>query len=374
MATYNIAVLPGDGIGKEIVREGIKVLQAVQDVFGGTLAFTFETFDAGAERFLRTGVVMPEGVFEHCKASDAMFMGAIGLPEARHPDGREVNGDVIFKLRFDLDLYAGVRPVKLLPGIPGPLRNIAKGIDYVVVRENVEGLYASRNGGCNVRDEVVTDTIVVTRTGTRKVVDYAFRLAARRKGRPLDGKSVVSCVDKANVLKSYAFFRKIFSEVAAGYPSIGSEYVYVDAMTAYQVLCPERYDVLVAENMFGDIISDLSSATVGGLGLAPSGDIGDTHGLFQSAHGSAPDIAGKDIANPIATVLSAAMMLEWLGDTRHDETARRGGEMIHAAVEEVLSRGDVRTPDIGGRSRCSEMGDALVAAVLEFSESKASKA
>lgn len=363
MPTYNIAVLPGDGIGKEIVREGIKVLGALEEVFGKALSFTFESFDAGAERFLKTGVTMPEGVFEHCRASDAMFMGAIGLPEARHPDGREVNGDVIFKLRFDLDLYAGVRPVKLLPGVPGPLRNISKGIDYVVVRENIEGLYASRNGGCNVRDEVVTDTIIVTRTGTRKIVDYAFRLASRRKGRPLDGKKVVTCVDKANVLKSYAFFRKIFNEVAAGYPDIGNECVYVDAMTAYQVLCPERYDVLVAENMFGDIISDLSSASVGGLGLAPSGDVGDSHGLFQSAHGTAPDIAGKDIANPIATILSAAMMLDWLGERKSDRTTLKAGEMIHEAVDAVLKTGTVRTPDIGGNSRCSEMGDAVAAAV-----------
>jgi 3-isopropylmalate dehydrogenase len=363
MAQYKIAVLPGDGIGKEITREGVKVLQAVEDVLGKSMSFEFEHFDAGAERFLKTGVAMPEGVFDQCRAADAIFMGAIGLPEARHPDGREVNGDVIFKLRFDLDLYAGVRPVKLLPGIPGPLRNISKGIDYVVVRENIEGLYASRNGGCNVRDEVVTDTIIVTRTGTKKIVDYAFRLARRRGGRPLDGRKIVTCVDKANVLKSYAFFRKVFNEVAEGYTDVGTECIYVDAMTAYQVLCPERFDVLVAENMFGDIISDLSSATVGGLGLAPSGDIGDGHGLFQSAHGSAPDIAGKDIANPIATILSAAMLLDWLGDTRGDSSALDGGRLIRDAVDHVLEKKEVRTPDIGGSSRCTDMGDTIAAKI-----------
>lgn len=367
MATYKIAVLPGDGIGKEIIREGIKVLRAVEEVFGKSLTFTFENFDAGAERFLKTGVTMPDGVFDQCKEADAIFMGAIGLPEARYPDGREVSGDVIFKLRFDLDLYAGVRPVKLYPCIPGPLRDISKGIDYVIVRENIEGLYASRNGGCNVRNEVVTDTIIVTRTGTRKIVDYAFRLAARRNGRPLDGKSIVTCVDKANVLKSYAFFRKIFQEIAAEYPQIENECVYVDAMTAYQVLCPERFDVVVAENMFGDIISDLSSATVGGLGLAPSGDIGDNYGLFQPAHGSAPDIAGKNIANPIATILSAAMMLEWLGDKKTDSIAAKAGSMIHKAVNNVLEKGDHRTPDIGGNSSCSEMGNAVVAMISSSS-------
>ncbi len=365
MASYRIAVLPGDGIGPEITEEGVRTLRTVEDIYGGAVRFEYETFDAGAERWLKTGVVMPDGVFEHCRDSDAMLMGAIGLPEARHPDGREVNGDVIFKLRFDLDLYAGVRPVKLLPRIPGPLRETNRGIDYVVVRENVEGLYASRNGGCLLRDELTTDTIIITRAGTTKVVDYAFRLAGRRNGRPTDGKRLVSCVDKANVLKSYAYFRKVFTEVAQKYPEIEYEYVYVDAMTAYQVLDPSRFDVMVAENMFGDIISDLSSATVGGLGLAPSGDVGDTHGLFQSAHGSAPDIAGKGIADPVATILSVAMLLDWLGERKSDDNLMEAGEKVRQAVDAVLEEGSVRTPDIGGRSSTRQFGDAVLAALKQ---------
>ena len=364
MATYKIAVLPGDGIGPEITREGVKTLDAVQKAFGSAFGFEYESFDAGAERFLRTGVTMPEGVFEHCRDADAMLMGAIGLPEARFPDGREVNGDVIFKLRFDLDLYAGVRPVKLLPKIPGPLADCGAGIDYVVVRENVEGLYASRNGGCLLRDEVATDTIIVTRAGTAKVVDYAFRLASRRQGRPSDGRRIVSCIDKANVLRSYAFFRKVFTETAAGYPEIGHDFVYVDAMTAYQVLAPSRFDVVVAENMFGDIISDLSSATVGGLGLAPSADVGDSHGLFQSAHGSAPDIAGRGIANPIATILSTAMLADWLGERRGDAALVEGAEAIRMAVDAVLEDGSTRTRDIGGTASTEEFGDAVVRELL----------
>lgn len=363
MSTYKIAVLPGDGIGKEITREGVKAMEAAAAHYGDAFGFEYETFDVGAELFLETGIAMPEGVFESCRDADAMLMGAIGLPEARFPDGREVNGEVIFKLRFDLDLYAGVRPVRLLPGVPGPLRDTGPGIDYVVVRENVEGLYASRNGGCVLRDEVATDTIIITRAGTTKVVDFAFRLAQRRAGRPRDGQTLVSCIDKANVLKSYAYFRKVFGEVASRYPDVAHDTVYVDAMTAYQVLDPGRFDVVVAENMFGDIISDLSSATVGGLGLAPSADVGDTHGLFQSAHGSAPDIAGRNIANPVATILSVAMLFDWLGERRRDETLLQAAQRVREAVDSVLAEGSVRTPDIGGSSSTSELGDAVADAI-----------
>lgn len=363
MSSYKIAVLPGDGIGPEVTAEAVKVLQTAERLYGFHLEM--ESFDAGAERFLRTGVSMPEDTFDHCKAADAMLMGAIGLPEARHPDGREVNGDVIFRLRFDLDLYAGVRPCRLFEGVESPLRDTSKGIDYVIVRENVEGLYASRTGGCNVRGEVATDTIIMTRTGITKIADFAFRLARKRKGRPLDGASIVTCVDKANVLSSYAYFRRIFDEVADGYPDIGRDYAYVDAMTLFQVLSPYHYDVVVAENMFADIISDLSSATMGGLGMAGSGDIGDHHALFQSAHGTAPSIAGQNIANPIATILSASMMLEWLGERNQDESLLRAASQIEESVALVLKEGRAKTRDIGGQSRTSDFGDAVVKALQD---------
>ena len=362
MATYKIAVLPGDGIGSEIINEAVKVLNAIQEIYG-SLKFETEFFDAGAEGFLKTGMAMPEGVFDHCQAADAVLMGAIGLPEARHPDGTEVGGDVIFRLRFDLDLYAGVRPVKLFPGVPSPLRDVSKGIDYVIVRENIEGLYASRVGGCNVRGEVATDTLIITRTGTRKVTNYAFKLAQRRKGRPLDGKSFVTCVDKSNVLRSYAFFRSVYDEVAAGYSEIGRDYAYVDAMTVYQVLNPYNFDVVVAENMFGDIISDLSGATVGGLGMAPSGDIGDNYGMFQPSHGSAPTIAGKNLANPLATILSTSMMLDWLGERNGDSQAIEASKKVEAAVASVLKEGKFLTVDLGGRAGTSQIGNAIVTAL-----------
>jgi 3-isopropylmalate dehydrogenase len=365
MSSYKISVLPGDGIGPEVTAEAVKVLKETERLLGFQLEM--EAFDAGAERFLRTGVTMPEEVFDHCKAADAMLMGAIGLPEARHPDGREVNGDVIFRLRFDLDLYAGVRPCKLFEGVQSPLRDVSKGIDYVIVRENVEGLYASRTGGCNVRGEVATDTIIMTKTGITKISEFAFRLAQKRKGRPIDGISLVTCVDKANVLSSYAYFRQIFNQVGERYKDIHKDYAYVDAMTLFQVLNPHNYDVVVAENMFADIISDLSSATMGGLGLAASGDIGDHHALFQSAHGTAPSKAGKNIANPIATILSASMMLDWLGERHKDDRLIAAANSIDVAVALVLKEGRVKTSDIGGRSRTSDVGDAIVA-VLQAQE------
>lgn len=362
MGSYDIAVLPGDGIGPEVVAAARQVLdRAIARTPG--LHLNYQEYPAGAELYLRTGVALPPETFEACKTADAMLYGAMGLPDALLPDGTEVHGEVMFKLRFDLDLYAGIRPIKLYPGIPGPLRNPGRGIDYVVIRENCEGLYTSRGGGTLLRNEVSTDTLVVTRVGTTKVVNAAFKLAQQRNGRLLDGKKVVTCCDKANVLRSYAFFRRVFNDVAEGYLEIGRDYAYVDAMTLYQVLRPDAYDVIVAENMFGDIISDLGAATVGGLGMAPSGDVGDKHGLFQPTHGTAPDIAGKGIANPIATILSGRMMLDWLAERNHDEAAARAAAMIERAVEQVLAEGKVRTPDIGGTSSTGEMTHAVCAAV-----------
>ncbi|MBB6637317.1 isocitrate/isopropylmalate dehydrogenase family protein [Cohnella thailandensis] len=366
MNVYKIAVLPGDGIGTEITNEALKVLNTVQAHLGAR--FELESFDAGAERYLRTGLTMPEETFDHCKNADAILMGAIGLPEARHPDGREVNGDVIFRLRFDLDLYAGVRPVKLYDGIVSPLRDVSRGIDYVIVRENIEGLYASRTGGCNVRGEVATDTIIMTKTGIEKISRYAFRLAEKRKGRLSDGASMVTCVDKANVLSSYAYFRKVFDSVGDQFAAIKRDYVYVDAMTLFQVMNPQMFDVVVAENMFADIISDLSSATVGGLGMAPSGDIGDKHALFQPAHGTAPSIAGKNIANPYAMILSLSMMLNWLGDKHADDKLLAAGDGIEQAVKRILASGGAKTADIGGNSSTSDVGDAVVKALRESAE------
>ena len=202
----------------------------------------------------------------------------------------------------------------------------------MIIRENLEGLFASYGGGCLVNDEVATDTLVVTRKGVDRVAEFAFQLSERRNGRPSDGRKLVTCVDKANVFRSYAFFRKVFEEVATRHPSIGHEAVYVDAMSLYMVLNPAAYDVVVTENQFGDILSDLGAALVGGLGLAPSAEVGDRHALFQPSHGTAPQLAGRDLANPLATMLSGAMMLDWLGERHDDEAALQAARRIEVAV------------------------------------------
>jgi 3-isopropylmalate dehydrogenase len=210
---------------------------------------------------------------------------------------------------------------------------------------------------------VATDTLVVTRPGTARICRRAFELARRRGGAPADGQRRVTCVDKANVLKSYAFFREVFDEVAADYPEIQAEHRYIDAMAMYLVREPSRYDVIVAENMFGDILSDLGAATIGGLGMAPSADIGDHHALFQPCHGTAPDIAGTGAANPLAMILSAGLMLEWLAERHEHPEAGAAARRIQAAVDMVLGAGSPRTPDLGGRDATAAVGDAVAAAL-----------
>ncbi|MEX2558779.1 MAG: isocitrate/isopropylmalate family dehydrogenase, partial [Pirellulales bacterium] len=254
---------------------------------------------------------MPSSVLDDCLAADAVFLAAIGLPDVRMPDGTEAAPLMMVGLRRAMGLHAALRPIKLYPGVPCPLGDVATGIDFVIVRENLEGLFASFGGGAMVGDAVATDTLVITRDGTTKVCETAFRLAARRGGRPLDGKKLVTGVDKANVFRSFAFFRKVFQDVAVQHPNVAAESTYVDAASLYMVQNPQAFDVIVTENQFGDILSDLGAALVGGLGLAPSAEIGEYHGLFQPSHGTAPQLAGKDVANPLATILSGAMLLDW---------------------------------------------------------------
>jgi 3-isopropylmalate dehydrogenase len=360
---YAIALLPGDGIGPEVVAEARRVLERVVLLSGGEVDLELETFDVGAGAWRRTGKAMSDDTFTACASADAMLLGAVGLPDARHPDGREAGSDAMFRLRFDLDLYAGIRPIKLYPGSPTALADVGSGIDYVVVRENVEGVYAGRHGGSRVVGEVAADTSIVTRAGTTRIVREAFEQAARRSGAPADGVSRVTCVDKANVLASYAFFREVASEVAASYPDIAFDALYVDAAALHLVRSPSSFDVLVAENMFGDILSDLGAATVGGLGVAPSADLGERHAVFQATHGSAPDIAGAGVANPLATILSAGLMLDWLGRRSDDAVAVSAARWIEAAVSAAIRSGTASTPDLGGSAGTTACCDAVLAAL-----------
>ncbi|MEM9410088.1 MAG: isocitrate/isopropylmalate family dehydrogenase, partial [Planctomycetota bacterium] len=312
MGNYRIAVLPGDGIGPEITDACDLVLEKIVDVVPD-LSLECTRYSAGAEHYRQHGVTLPDYVTEACLAADAVLLAAIGMPDVRNPDGTEVQPEMMVGLRRALDLHSAPRPVKLFTGVPTPLADPGKGIDIVIVRENLEGLFASFGGGAVVESTCATDTMVITRAGTEKVCRCAFELARQREGRPLDGRKTVTCVDKANVFRSFAFFREVFFDIAKEFPDIHAEAVYVDAMSLYMVQDPDAYDVLVMENQFGDILSDLGAGLVGGLGMAPSAELGQNHALFQPSHGSAPTIAGQNIANPIAMILSAVMMLRWLG-------------------------------------------------------------
>ncbi|MEN9629189.1 MAG: hypothetical protein RJA10_2416 [Pseudomonadota bacterium] len=359
MTPYDIVTIDGDGIGPEVCQSAVTVLR---QACGSRLRFT--PADGGAAHYAKTGAVLPEHTFVACRDAHATLHGAAGLPGITYPDGTEVGNDLHLRLRFRLDLYANVRPIKLYRGVSSPLSGWQAGqIDYVIVRENTEGLYASRGAGVNLRDELCTDTLVVTRKGVERVARFSFELARRRNGAPRDGQRRVTVCDKANILKSYAFFRAVCNEVAAGYPDVAVDHAYADAITVHLLKKPDFYDVIVAENMFGDIISDLGAGTVGGLGIAASAELGDGHGLFQGAHGSAPDIAGQDAASPLATILSGALMLHWLADRHGDDELRAAAQRVDRAVQDVLARGDAVPRDLGGSARCSEMTDAVCRAL-----------
>ncbi|MEE9274362.1 MAG: isocitrate/isopropylmalate dehydrogenase family protein [bacterium] len=351
MQTYRIVVIPGDGIGPELIEAALAVLEAVQEV-GGGFALEMEEHPAGAAHYAAHGRSMSEETLAACRSADAILKGPVGDPAVRTPEGTEAGllGGV---LRGGLDLFANVRPIKLYPGAPCPLKGYEAGrIDYVVMRENTEGLYASRDKGVG-GENAVADTMLMTRPGVERIVRAAFETSRRRGGAPGDGARRVTCVDKSNVLKSYAFFRRIFHEVAEEHPDVEADVIYADACAQALVLQPERFDVLVAENFIGDIISDLGGATIGGLGMCPSGNFGETLAYFEPVHGSAPDIAGKGIANPLSQILSAAMMLEKIGE---GEAAGR----VERAVWDALAGGEIR---LDGRGRALEGTRAAAEAV-----------
>ncbi len=355
MPSYNITTIDGDGIGPEVCQSAVAVLR---QACGERLRF--DAKPGGAGHYLATGAVLPDETLAACRASHAILHGAAGLPSVTYPDGTEVGNDLHLQLRFKLDLFANVRPIRLYAGVQSPLRDWQAGqIDYVIVRENTEGLYASRGAGINLRGELATDSLVVTRKGVERVSRFAFELSRQRKGAPRDGVRRVTVCDKANILRSYAFFRAVFDEVGADYPDVQRDYAYADAITVHMLKKPDFYDVIVAENMFGDIISDLGAGTVGGLGIAASAELGHHHGLFQGAHGSAPDIAGQNLASPVATILSGAMMLRWLSTTHADAQLLRDAERVEAAVEAVLERGQTVPHDLGGSARCTDITEAV---------------
>jgi 3-isopropylmalate dehydrogenase len=360
MHTFHIVVLPGDGIGVEIMDACLALLDRLAPRAGG-FRLAFEHHRAGATLYRETGVSLPEETARACERCDAILFGAMGLPDVRTPEGTEIAPQL--ELRHALDLYAGVRPIRAIPGIPLPLADPrARQIDLVLVREQSEGWFYGRYHPRELpaaTDHAAYDLGRITRRGSERLFEFAFRLAARRQARnPAKGR--VTCVDKANVHRGFALMRKVFWEVAARHPGIAADDAYVDAMALDLVRKPWAYDVLPTENQFGDILSDLGAALIGGMGLAPSADLGDEHGLFQPAGGTAPDIAGQGIANPTAMFLSAAMMLDWLGE-RHGvpqcvEAARR----IESGVDQVFGSGRVLSAEFGGRDGTAAITRAVI--------------
>ncbi len=359
MTTFKIAVFDGDGIGPEIMAPTVELLRkicALSDAFD----LEFTSLPAGAGHYRDHGVALPPASIAAARTCDAILLSAMGLPDVRYPDGTECVPQI--ELRMELDLYAGVRPVFVQPGQDVPLKSErVSEIDFVLVRESIEGLFAPSGASEQIGDTEARETMVITRDVSEKLFDFAFKLAQRRKetGR---GIGRVTCVDKANVFPALAFFRKIFNERAANFPDIETQTAYVDAMALWMVQRPWEFDVLVTENMFGDILSDLGAGIMGSLGLAPSADIGDDHAVFQPCHGTAPDIAGKGLANPMAMILSAAMMLEWLAQSSPITELQDFGETLRRAVSDVLVAQEHLTADLGGTANTDQVADAVLAA------------
>ncbi len=350
-----IAVLPGDGIGPEVTNAGLEVLQALART-RPALEFEWRHFTGGAQQYADTGTAFSEESMQALGQCDAILFGAIGLPDIRYPNGTEISTQIDIRERYEL--YAGVRPVRAMPNTPAVLADPrAKHIDFTVLREQTEGFFYSR-GKREVDDAGAHDHARITRRGCERLFDFAFRLAREGKARGRPGK--VTCVDKANVLTSMAYMRSQFTECARKNPDVAVDYCYVDAMALNLVRKPWEYDVIVTENLFGDILSDLAGGLVGGLGLAPSGDIGDRHAMFQPAHGSAPDIAGRNIANPTAMILSCAMMLEWLGARHAHTVASDAARELENAVHRAYAQGRLQPVEFGGGDGTTAIARAII--------------
>ncbi|WP_448033566.1 isocitrate/isopropylmalate dehydrogenase family protein [Bradyrhizobium liaoningense] len=353
---FHIAVLAGDGIGPEVMAPALEVLRKVGEKSG--LRFRFTEAPAGANHYLATGKSMPDSTIRLSEEADAILLGACGLPSVRYPDNTEIAPQI--ELRFIFDLYAGVRPARLIPGVPSPIVGAdRRGIDLVVIRESTEGLFASMGKGV-VTHEDARETMVITRKTSERLFEFSFRLAERRRARGKPG--MLTCVDKANVFKAFAFFRGIFDEIARKHPEVKTERLYVDACSAMLVKRPWDFDVMVMENMFGDIVSDITASLIGGLGMAPSADIGDKYAVFQPCHGTAPDIMGQGKANPTGMILSAAMMLDWLADKHGVESAAEAGETIERAVDQVYA-GGIKPMEFGGSNGTADITKAVLGAL-----------
>ena len=358
-ASFNVAVIKGDGIGVDVTDATMAVVEAARARVGG-FRINSEQLLAGAGYFAQTGKDIEPGVEARAAKADAIFLGAIGLPSIRHEDGTEISPHL--RLRDQFQLYAGIHAIKSYPNSPQMLADSrAQQIDMIVLRESTEGLFfssAALGGGELIGDEEARETLRITRSTSEKLHDFAFKLATKRKARGKRG--LVTCVDKANVFRSMAFFRKIFDERAAAFPDIERGYNYVDAQALDLVRKPWEFDVLVTENMFGDILSDLAGGLVGGMGMAACGEVGDEHALFQPAHGSAPDIMGQDKANPLAAILSGALMLDYLADQSGYAPLATAAQAIETAVEAGFANKRIRPMEFGGDMGTKAVTQAVI--------------
>ncbi len=351
MKRYKIAVIEGDGIGREVVPEGMRVLETAGRLFD--IGFSWQHFDWSCDRFAKTGQMMPADGLDQLRPFDAIYLGAIGSPVV--PDHISLWG-LLIPIRRTFQQYVNLRPCKLLPGIATPLKDFPPGeIDFCIVRENNEGEYSEAGGRMfrNTRAEVVIQETIFTRMGCDRVMRYAFELAAKRK------KHVTSATKSNGLVFTMPFWDERFAAVGKAYPYIKTDQYHIDILTAHFVRHPDWFDVVVASNLFGDILSDLGAGVVGSMGLAPSGNLNPEReypSMFEPVHGSAPDIAGKQLANPVAQIWSGAMMLRHLGDGE-------AADAIERAIAAVLATSDVRTPDLGGRASTSDLGEAVASQV-----------
>ena len=349
MNKHKIALIPGDGIGPEVIVEGVKVLKKVAEL-DESFSFDFTEFPWGCRYYLENGRMMAEDGMEQLSAFDAIYMGAAGFPGV--PDHISLR-DLLLVIRKGFDQYVNLRPVKLLKGAPCPLKDVpAEDIDMIFIRENSEGEYAGEGSFENVGtpDETAIQKGIFTRRGCERVMRYAFELARK------EGKSVTS-ISKGNALNySMVFWDKIFKEISAEYPDVETHSLLVDAAAMFMVKDPKRFQVVVTSNLFGDILTDLGAAISGGMGLAAGANLNPERrfpSMFEPIHGSAPDIAGKGIASPLAAIWSASQLLDFLG---HEDWGRR----VLQAIEALLSEGQTLTPDLGGDACCSQVGDAII--------------
>jgi len=359
VSKFEIAVFEGDGIGPEITAPTVTLLRALAEQ-STDYDLNFAAHPAGAAHYAKTGESLPAASLAAAEAADAILLSAMGLPDVRYADGTEISPQI--DLRKAFHLFAGVRPVRVVAGGRTPLQ-LPEGqeIDFVLIRESTEGLFHTQGSG-KVTDDYAEETLRITRDTSEKLFQFTFALAQERKqsGR---GPGRVTCVDKANVFRSFAFFRKVFDAEATRWPELRSDHAYVDATALWMVQKPWTFDVLVTENMFGDILSDLGAGLMGGLGVAPSADIGLHQAVFQPCHGSAPDIAGRGLANPIAMILSGAMMLEWLGLKHAVPAMQADGARLRRAVDTALLDAGAVTADLGGTATTAEAAAAVMAAL-----------